>query len=459
MLRFLALERMGKKHKSKSGSRYHQSSDAFDLDAELSDLEFQDGRRGSNGSAVNLIDQLLGDKPSGDYLGEAADNHRSSKRTHKSPTKSRRKRSPSPAPVDPELQRAYEAMTRGKSAAGYIPASSKIGRQVQMQSPPVYAESYYYEEDESGRNGISPATPDEYDARDYAAWRQPNLVDRGQDEYEVGEDGMEAMYWERRHQQSRAERETDIELAKKGRRAFRRRKSWHPIALLETASRTTLLIIAGSVVAGLILAILLTFLLWPRACRLEFLGVDHDTNAKPYFLLPAEKSVHLQVNSQVRVRVSNANFVPALIKKSQVTLYWVRKDGAREMFGGTVIDEETVLPKRSHHDISLPLTIAYSGNPREDPIYEDFVERCFTDVQAGEEEDGSYRAAEGDGLIYLSFEIEVTTQLSRSGSAKKPAKERTGRMEVVRTMGCPMGPSQIQDIFDTLFAGEHTFEQ
>lgn len=242
-----------------------------------------------------------------------------------------------------------------------------------------------------------------------------------------------------RAKQSKAVRDVDLELAKKQRKAFGERPWWHPMVLIESAGRTTLLIVGAFLFVGLIVAILLTWIFWPRAIHLGFVNVEHDTNPKPYLLLPQSQSVHVRLNSWITVYLSNPNFSPATIKKSQVTLWWERKDGRREMFGGTVIDEERKLGRREDLQWKLPVTIEYEGNPKDDPIFEDFVERCFTDEQA----EGDER---GDGRIYMIFEVEMLTEARE--------KERVSRLEVARSMYCPMGPKQIQEVFDTLFSDE-----
>jgi hypothetical protein len=397
------------------------SEEAEEFDEQLGSLEFRESRRASHSSAVNMLDNLINGGDFSQYRQQRAANAGRSK----SPGKME---SIYAAPD----QSAYEQMLRGTAAPPkYQPYSSAISPETEPEEP-----------EPRGRRKSWWRF-----SKDLLQDEPPQKPRAGQPPCDGGDEGGEANYGDednyhdykqqRRARQGKAERETDLELAKKQRRAFGQRPKWHPMGWIESAGRATLLVVGGTLVMGLLVALLMTWIFWPRAVHLDFVSVEHDSNPKPYLLLPQSHTVHLRVNSWITVALRNPNFSPALVKRSQVTLWWERKDGRREMFGGTVIDEEAELARRGDLEWKLPVTIEYEGNPKDDPIYEDFVDRCFNDQQP--------EAAEhGDGRIYLVFEVEVTTEARE--------KERVGRIEVTRSMMCPMGPKQIQEAFDTLFA-------
>lgn len=414
----------GDHNRKKEGRKHGRSRRDTDIseeefDEQLGSLEFRESRRASHSSAVNMLDNLIngGGDFSSQYKQKAASRSKSPGKMEASIY----------APAD---QSAYEQMIRGTAAPPkYQPYSSAISPETEPEEPVEprgRRKSWWRFSKDLLQDEPAPAR--ERDRDDYYD---------GHEDEEEEEDNYHDYKQQRRARQSKAERETDLELAKKQRRAFGQRPKWHPMGWIEGAGRAALLVVGGTLLLGLLAAILMTWIFWPRAVHLDFVSVEHDSNPKPYVLLPQSHTVHLRVNSWITVALSNPNFSPALVKKSQVTLWWERKDGRREMFGGTVIDEEMALARRGAMEWKLPVTIEYEGNPQDDPIYEDFVDRCFNDQQPDAEE-------HGDGRIYLVFEVEVTTEARE--------KERVGRIEVSRSMLCPMGPRQIQEVFDTLFA-------
>lgn len=246
------------------------------------------------------------------------------------------------------------------------------------------------------------------------------------------------------HEQRRSRRPTapsqnedDWELRKRAKKVWGR-SPYHPKTILQgtwdyVSSRRVLLIALGAILAAVLLVGgLVTFFVWPRAVSIRFLDIDHDQNPEPYRLVPKEQGVHLRVHSWVNVEVHNPNFFEARIKKSSVIANWVMFDGRKDMFGGSIIDEERTLKKREKYRLRLPITIEYMGSPKEDPIYGDFLERCY---------DGY-----GDGNIYLNFQIEVTTLAKDI--------ERTGILMVDRSMACPMGKDQIKKALDALYGSQ-----
>lgn len=199
---------------------------------------------------------------------------------------------------------------------------------------------------------------------------------------------------------------------------------------MAVTTRRTCVYVVGLVLGlMLIVGVIVGFLVWPRAPTVRFLDIEHDSSPEPYRLLPKQHGVRVRVQSWVQVEAVNPNyFLPARIKKSSVLANWVMFDGAREMFGGSIIDEERVLKPREKAILRLPITIEYFGTATGDPIYKDFVERCYEGY--------------GDGTIQLGFVVEITTEAKQI--------QRTGVITVERSMACPMGRDQIKRILDEL---------
>lgn len=227
------------------------------------------------------------------------------------------------------------------------------------------------------------------------------------------------------------------ELRKRSNKDWGGRSAWHPLSCLESfwlavTQRSRWIYILGLIlVLALVTGGIVGFFLWPRALSIKFVDIEHDANPEPYRLIPRQHGVRLRLQSWVRVEVTNPNFVfPAKIKKSSVLANWIMFDGREEMFGGSIIDEERVVGKREKAQLRLPITIEYFGTPKDDPIYMDFLERCYEGY--------------GDGTIQLKFLVEITTE----------AKEikKTGIINIDRSMACPMGKEQIKKIMDRLYA-------
>lgn len=221
----------------------------------------------------------------------------------------------------------------------------------------------------------------------------------------------------------------DEELRKRAKKAWGR-PAWHPITVVQgtidylASSKLLLAVLAICFVLGLAIAGLLTYFLWPRAVSIKFVDLEHDKTPNPYRVIPREGGVHLRLQSWILVDVRNPNYFPALIKKSQVVANWMTVDGRREMFGGSITDAEVALKKRETYRLRLPVTIEYMGAPESDPIYSDFLERCYV----GDEIDGR--------RIGLEWDVQVTTEAK--------GLERTGVILVERTMACPIGKDMIE---------------
>jgi len=209
-----------------------------------------------------------------------------------------------------------------------------------------------------------------------------------------------------------------------------RRAWWHPMTVIQgtvdslSGNRILLAIVAGIFLLGLVLAGTLTFLLWPRSVSISFVDLEHDTSPQPYRPIPSAGGIHLRVQSWINVDVRNPNFFGAKIKSSQVIASWMTQAGRKEMFGGSIIDTETLLKKREVLRLRLPVTIEYMGLPMSDPIYGDFLERCY------------FRSEGKGGEIALEWEVQVVTEAK--------GVERTGVITVDRTMACPIGHDMIE---------------
>jgi hypothetical protein len=221
----------------------------------------------------------------------------------------------------------------------------------------------------------------------------------------------------------------DEELRKRAKKAWGR-PSWHPVTVIQGTidylanSRLLLAVLAGCFLLGLCIAGLLTYFLWPRAVSIKLIDIEHDKTPNPYRVIPREGGVHLRVQSWILVDVRNPNFFPARIRKSQVVANWMTVDGKREMFGGSITDAEVQLKKRQTHRLRLPVTIEYMGSPESDPIYADFLERCYVADETDKR------------MIGLEWDVQVTTEAK--------GLERTGVILVERSMACPIGKDMIE---------------
>jgi hypothetical protein len=195
-------------------------------------------------------------------------------------------------------------------------------------------------------------------------------------------------------------------------------------------SKLLLGILAMCFVVGLGIAALLTYFLWPRAVSIKFVDLEHDKTPNPYRLVPREGGVHLRLQSWILVDVRNPNYFPASIKKSQVVANWMTVGGKKEMFGGSITDAVVQLKKRETHRLRLPVTIEYMGSPLDDPIYSDFLERCYLADDGGRRE------------IEMAWDVQVTTEAK--------GVEKTGVILVERSMACPMSPPNIEDALKNL---------
>ncbi len=239
-----------------------------------------------------------------------------------------------------------------------------------------------------------------------------------------------------RSRRATREMEEDSQLQKKSQRIWGR-SPYHPISIAQgmrdtlTASKLRISIFVCILALIGITIGLIMFMVLPRPVSIKFIDIEHDENPEPYRVVPREQGVHLRVQSWVLVEVRNPNFFPAKIKKSQVTANWIMSDGHKEMFGGSITDEERLLKKREKYQLRLPITIEYMGNPERDPIYSDYISRCYFDEKGP-----------SDRNIYLNFEIVITTE----------AKEinREGIIFVDRQMACPMGKDTIKKTLDQL---------
>lgn len=292
-----------------------------------------------------------------------------------------------------------------------------------------------------GLGRMSSRTP----SRDSLGHREPPRQDEYFDDdrkrsgYMTAQEQAHYFYEDEQQQQAqrRSRRPTidkrEQELRKRANKVWGR-SPYHPLAVLEgtwsyVSQRRILLWVLVGVLATTVLAgMLVGFLVWPRAVTVKFVSIEHDQSPSPYRVIPREKGVHVRVQSWVNVQVRNPNFSPATIKRSTVTANWVSMDGREDMFGGSTTDAESTVGKRQTVDLRLPITIEYMGSPDTDPLYVDFIERCYE--------------AKGDGKIYLNFKIEVTTEAKQ--------KERTGVLLIDRSMNCPMGRDQIKKVLRAL---------
>lgn len=222
----------------------------------------------------------------------------------------------------------------------------------------------------------------------------------------------------------------DEELRKRAKKVWSARPSWHPVTILEwMLSRKSLMAVLGAIfLACLLVAALLTFFLWPRPVDVTFVEIEHDKNPQPYRVVTREGGIHLRVHSWLLVDVRNKNYFGAKVKKSQVIANWKKLDGTVEMFGGSIVDAESILASRQTLRMRLPVTIEYMGTPQTDPIYVDFLERCFV--------------PEGKGTIGMEWEVQVMTEAK--------GVERTGLVKVERDLVCPIGRDMIGDALKQL---------
>lgn len=224
--------------------------------------------------------------------------------------------------------------------------------------------------------------------------------------------------------------------------------SWNPIDKVRQFWKFTIsdhwkpLIVGGSFVAVLLTALLL-FLLLPRQAHLTVMagegGAAAEASAFTIELVDGGPAVRVRASKNLQISLQNSNWVGALaIQGLQMQAIWHLQSSDsqqpnRALLGASQIGENDsasalilLAPKRQSASIEIPMDLEHSGDPREDVLYNDFLQRCYNTQ---------------NGSITVSYTI--TAFIHRMFGFKKTQSLQASFEE---TLPCPIDKNQISQL-------------